>query len=194
MKKKISLLIMSVLSLTLILSGCSTEKPNEEAPVETEEKVEVRAENEEVKEGIFTGDKIYDFTLEDIDGNEISISDYKGKVLMLNFWASWCPPCKAEMPHMEKVYNELKGEDFDMLTVNLTTAEKNGRDGANKFINDMGYTFPVVYDVDGKVADKFRITGIPTTYIINKEGIISSFIKAPLDEKGIKREIEKAME
>ena len=194
MKKKIGLFIVSMLSLTLILSGCSTGKSSDKAPVETEEQIEVKAENEEVKEGIFTGDKIYDFTLEDIDGNEISISDYKGKVLMLNFWASWCPPCKAEMPHMEKVYNELKSDDFDMLTVNLTTAEKNGKAGANEFINEMGYTFPVVYDIDGKVADKFRITGIPTTYIINKDGLISSFIKAPLDEKGIKREIEKAME
>lgn len=193
MRKRYLLVVISILAITLTFSGCSNK--SEDEPVA--ENVEVKTETDDsegITNGIFTGDRMYDFTLKDIKGNKVSLSDFSGKVVFVNFWASWCPPCKSEMPHMQRVYKELQGDDFDMLTVNLTKAERNGKEGAHKFIEEKGYTFPVVFDEEGEVSDKFSITGIPTTYIINKEGIIISVIKAPLDEESIKREIEKAME
>lgn len=203
MKRAFRLILVVLLSLALF-SACSNEdneksnavdQENIEKDLETEENNEgEEVEPKEVKEGIFVGDKAYDFMLLDKEGNEISLSSLKGKVVFLNFWASWCGPCKAEMPHIQKVYEEYKDKDVVILAVNLTPSEEDGIEGVNSFLEKNKYTFPVLYDKDGSVAKKYRVRGIPTTYIINKEGIIVSVATTTMNEEMIRQQIELGLE
>lgn len=91
-----------------------------------------------------------DFTAVDGEGNEVSLSDYFGKPVVLNFWASWCPPCKAEMPHFESAYQE--NADIQFLMVNMTTSSRESLTAAKEFIQAEGYTFPVLFDTEGNAA------------------------------------------
>ncbi len=110
-----------------------------------------------------------DFSLEDLQGNTRNLKDYRGKLVMLNFWATWCPPCRAEMPSMEQLYQEMRGEDFVMLAVNL----REGRTKVAGFTEEEGYNFPVLLDKDGQVGSQlYGVQAIPTTYLIAPDGTI----------------------
>jgi thiol-disulfide isomerase/thioredoxin len=110
--------------------------------------------------------KAIDFKLKDLNGKEVSLSDYKGKKVFLNFWASWCPPCKAEMPEMEKLYQETKDSDLVILAVNLSEDKST----VQNFIKNNKYTFSVLLDSDNAAAMKYQVVSIPTSYFIDKEG------------------------
>lgn len=112
--------------------------------------------------------KAMDFKLKDLTGKEVSLSDYKGKKVFLNFWATWCPPCKAEMPEMEMLYQETKNSDLVILAVNLDEE----KDTVQKFINSNKYNFPVLLDTGNIVASQYEVVSIPTSFFIDKEGNI----------------------
>lgn len=114
--------------------------------------------------------KATDFKLKDLNGKDISLSDLKGKKIFLNFWASWCPPCEAEMPDIEKLYQETKGSDLVIIAVNLGEEPKT----VKSFIDSNKYNFKVLLDEDQSVAIKYNITAIPTSYFVDKEGNIVS--------------------
>lgn len=111
-----------------------------------------------------------DFTLSTLDGKNVQLSNLKGKKIMLNFWTTWCPPCKAEMPDIQKFYTEA-GDEIEILAVNIDTSY----DVAG-FVDDMKINFPVLLDKDGKVMKMYRILTIPTTYFIDKNGVIQNKI------------------
>ncbi len=110
-----------------------------------------------------------DFTVYDSQGNEVSLSDFLGKPVVLNFWASWCGPCKREMPDFESIYQEL-GEDVEFMMVNVTDGSRETRDSAAEFIAGEGYTFPVYYDSQLEAATAYGVYSIPSTYFIDAEG------------------------
>lgn len=204
MKRIFGLIVISVLSVFLIV-GCANKIDKSNTINEEEKNIEKTIEDkdnnggeteadEEIKEGIFPGNRAYDFTLLDREGNEISLSSLQGKVVFLNFWASWCGPCKSEMPHIQKVYEEYMEKDVVILAVNITASEKNGIEGVNSFLKENKFTFPVLYDKDGSVATEYRVTGIPQTYIINKEGIIVNSMTGALSEEMMKEQIEAGFE
>lgn len=112
--------------------------------------------------------KAMNFKLKDLNGKEVSLSDYKGKKVFLNFWATWCPPCKAEMPEMEMLYQETKNSDLVILAVNLDEE----KDTVQKFINSNKYNFPVLLDTGNIVASQYEVVSIPTSFFIDKEGNI----------------------
>ncbi|TRX52684.1 TlpA family protein disulfide reductase [Fulvivirga sp. M361] len=158
--------IIVVLFLTLYLSGLHTEvaafaqriilstgliAPDTELSIEEKEDVD------------------YNFKLQDLEGNVVSLSEFKNKVIFLNVWASWCPPCIAEMPSIQSLYDKIDNDDiiFIMLSMDKKSAK------AKKFIDRKKYTFPV-YTAASKVPDVFRAPSIPTTYVISKEGKIVS--------------------
>ena len=111
-----------------------------------------------------------DFSAVDDDGDEVKLSDYFGKPIVLNFWASWCPPCKEEMPDFEKAFGEM--EDVQFLMVNMTDGSRETEQLARDFIDRSEYTFPVLYDTAQQAAMGYGVRSIPTTYFIDAEGYI----------------------
>jgi peroxiredoxin len=107
-----------------------------------------------------------DFTVKRLDGTEVSLASLKGKVVMVNFWATWCPPCRGEMPDIEKLYAKTKGLPFEILAI--SSQESSGT--VSGFLKSNKYTFPIYLDSSGSVSRKYGISAIPTTYIIDAEG------------------------
>lgn len=129
-----------------------------------------------------------DFTLEDMDGNKVSLSDYKGKIVFLNFWATWCPFCVREMPDLEKVHQEFsKGNDAVMLTIN--SGEK--LEKAKKFMDDKKLTLPVLMDYTNEVGGIYGVSGIPVTYVIDRDGAFYGRISGPTDKDTIMGIVDK---
>ena len=110
-----------------------------------------------------------DFTVYDLDGNAHKLSDFRGKPVVLNFWASWCGPCKSEMPDFEEKYLEY-GEKVHFVLVNLTDGVQETVTSASAFIEKQGYTFPVYYDTDLDAAMKYGVNAVPVTYFIDASG------------------------
>src|SRR3954466_16376863 len=114
-------------------------------------------------EGLAIGAKAPDFELKTLTGETVKLSNLKGKKVMLNFWATWCPPCKAEMPAMENFYkNKADDYNLEIIAVNLTADERviNKREKIKEFIDEYGLTFPVPLDVDGAIGNKYKIIAI----------------------------------
>ncbi len=109
-----------------------------------------------------------DFTLENFDGDKLSLSDFRGKVVMLNFWATWCPPCRREMPSMESIYQDLGKDGFTVLAVN----QFEDPDHVFAYTGQLSVdpTFPVLFDRDSTVSQLYGVKGLPTTVLIDKQG------------------------
>jgi peroxiredoxin len=105
--------------------------------------------------------------LEDLNGKKVDLKIFKGKVIFLNFWATWCGPCKEEMPSMETLYGQFKDRNFVFLTISV---DYEGSKPVREFIERSGYTFPVLVDPKSETLDIFEVTGIPTTFVIDKQG------------------------
>ena len=119
-----------------------------------------------------------EFTLPGLDGNMVKLVDYKGKVVLLNIWATWCPPCVEEMPSMEKLYQELKDEDFQILAVSIDVS---GGNVVAPFMKKHKLSFPALTDTQGTLKSLYRTTGVPESFIIDKDGIIAEKIIGPRD-------------
>lgn len=132
-----------------------------------------------------------DFTVLDKDGNSVKLSSLFGKPMVLNFWASWCPPCKAEMPHFNEIYKELK-DDVTFVMVDMIDGQRETMDIGKEFIKEKGYVFPVYYDTTQEAAIKYEISSIPTTMIIDKDGYIVDSFQGMVDEFTLRGAIEKA--
>ncbi|MBI5212688.1 MAG: TlpA family protein disulfide reductase [Nitrospirae bacterium] len=116
-----------------------------------------------------SGQKATDFTLKDINGNPVSLSSFKGKVVLLNFWATWCPPCRSEIPSMNKLYQKLKGRGFTILAVSTDRAVVDVKD----FLKTMPVSFPVVVDYNLTVSRSlYKVFMLPTTFLIDRKGVI----------------------
>lgn len=120
-----------------------------------------------------------DFTVYDADGNAVKLSDFYGKPIVLNFWASWCGPCKSEMPDFQKACTDLDGE-VQFLMVNMTDGSRETLDTAKAFLANSGYTFPVFFDTDLYAAIKYSVYALPTTYFINAEGHLVAYAEQAL--------------
>lgn len=121
-----------------------------------------------------------DFTVYDIDGDAVSLSDFIGKPVIINFWASWCGPCKMEMPEFEEKYEELGG-DIQFLMVNLTDGNRETRETAISYIEESGYTFPVYFDTDQDAAYTYGVYSIPSTYFIGADGSAVAMAQGAID-------------
>ncbi len=124
------------------------------------------------------GQSAPDFTFPDLDGKEVSLSDFRGKVVFVNIWATWCPPCREEMPSMQKLYERFKGQDFEILAVSI---DADGREAVAPFMQQMNLTFPALLDPDEKIRRLYAITGVPESFIIDRNGILVERVIGALD-------------
>lgn len=133
-----------------------------------------------------SGDLAPDFTVETLDGKTVSLSDYRGKTVLLNFWATWCPPCRSEMPDLEQLYRERKDQGFVVLAIDLQEPKAPVR----TFVERLGLTFPILMDDTGEVAQRYNIQVLPTSFFIDKEGHIATFNFGALNRSAILRKLE----
>jgi peroxiredoxin len=106
------------------------------------------------------------FTLSALEGGYVKLSDFKGRVVLINFWATWCLPCKAEMPSMERTYAKYKDQGLTILAVNM----REEGEKVKEFVKDKKFSFPILLDTKGRVSYQYQVKSIPVTYIVNKEG------------------------
>jgi peroxiredoxin len=118
------------------------------------------------------------FTLPDINGKEVSLSGHRGKVVLVNVWATWCPPCRQEMPSMQSLYEKFKGENFEILAVSI---DSEGREAVAPFMRKMNLTFPALLDPGETIRSLYGITGVPESFIIDKKGILVQKIIGPIN-------------
>ena len=130
-----------------------------------------------------------DFTVLDVNNNEVKLSDLFGKPIVLNFWASWCPPCKSEMPEFNKVYEEM-GDEITFAMVSLTDGVRETIETANKYVQAEGFTFPVYFDTEGEAAHVYEISSIPTTIFIDKNGYVITEALGTINERTLRNGID----
>ena len=157
---------------------------------ETEQQAENENENNETEQ-----EKIVapDFTVVDMDGNSVKLSDFRGKPVVVNFWASWCGPCKMEMPDFNDVYHEY-GDDVVFMMVNMTDGGQETLESAKKFINSQPYDFPVYFDVNMEAAIGYGVSAIPMTFFIDDEGNVVTYALSMLDAATLVKVIEMILE
>ena len=180
-KNTIFSLSMVLLLNALLLTACggTGENADRQNTPETEKTAssEQSAEDDSVSYlPLSVGDAAPDFTAVLTDGTEFTLSEQQGKVVLLNFWATWCGPCVREMPAFEKLYGEY-GEDIAILAVNCMESE----DIVKAFQAENGYTFPIACDPEGDVSLKYPSQGIPYTLVIDEEGIIQNIYVGAAD-------------
>jgi len=133
-----------------------------------------------------------DFTLGTLSGETITLSDLRGHPILLNWWASWCLPCRAEMPAMQRVYDHYRDDGFIVLAVNATLQDS--RAAAQSFVDEFGFTYPILLDLDGSVASLYRLRAFPSSYFIDAEGVISEVvIGGPMDEALLATRVEQLL-
>ncbi|ANU13783.1 TlpA family protein disulfide reductase [Planococcus halocryophilus] len=133
------------------------------------------------EEGLAKGEKAPDFQLTTLDGEVVTLSDYQGQKVILNFWATWCPPCRAEMPHMQNYFEEQAEEaNVVILAVNLTTEDK-GLKKIEDFVEEFELGFSIPMDDKGAVGSTYQAVSIPTSYMIDTKGRIQNKVVGPMD-------------
>lgn len=137
--------------------------------------------------GPMTGKEAPDFELPSIAGGTVKLSDYKGKLVFVNIWATWCAPCRDEMPSMERLYQKLKGPNFEMIAISV---DEEGKATVNPFAKELGLTFPILLDPETNdsnnykpegVAKRYMITGVPETYLIRGDGLVILHLVGPTE-------------
>jgi peroxiredoxin len=119
-------------------------------------------------QGVNTGNVARDFTLETVEGNSVSLKDHRGQVVLINFWATWCPPCRAEIPDLQSTYLERREDGFVVLGVNVEEPLAE----VQQFMDEMEMTYPVLLDEGGQVLQTYRANGLPMSVIVDSEGVI----------------------
>ena len=111
-----------------------------------------------------------EFTLATLDRGQMTLSALRGQVVVINLWTSWCPPCREEMPAIEQVYGQYKGQGLEVLAVNSTFQDD--EQAAAEFVQELGLTFPILLDRDGAVSRRYRLQALPTTFFVDRRGVI----------------------
>ncbi|WP_270670834.1 cytochrome c biogenesis protein/redoxin, partial [Paraclostridium bifermentans] len=134
-----------------------------------------------------------DFNLYDQYGKEHKLSEYRGKTVFLNFWATWCPPCRGEMPHIEDLYKEYNKNQDEVVILGVASpnlGNEGSEEDIKEFLNQNKYNFPVVMDKDGALAYQYGISAFPTTFIIDKDGYVTQYVPGAMDKETMKSLIE----
>lgn len=175
-------LLSVILSVSVIASGCNSRGPATDLSVNA-------------TEGINVGNRAIDFELQTIDGKTVKLSDYRGKPILLNFWATWCEPCRYEMPFLQQINDTYSSKGLVLLAVDLTySLPTETPETVQKFIATFNLTLTVLMDSDKTMAKAYLLTSIPTTFLIDKDGIIrGKVIGAFADKAAIENALKTIM-
>ncbi|MDY3374259.1 MAG: cytochrome c biogenesis protein/redoxin [Terrisporobacter othiniensis] len=190
--KKIGGIIIVISGMIMLSNGIKSKREAEW--VENQNKVE-SSQNADTDTNSEEDKKIeaLDFTLYDQYGKEHKLSDYRGKKVFLNFWATWCPPCRAEMPHIEDLYKEYEKNSKDVIILGVASPNV-GKEGNQQYIEDFlkenNYTFPVVFDDGGMLSYQYGFSSLPSTLIIDEDGYITKYIPGAMNKSTMKSLIE----
>lgn len=180
-----ALLIISGLIMIISNVNISVNLKNKTSQQPVKKEQSKKAEEKDKSSENASKIKAPDFTLVDQYGKKHKLSDYKGKVVFLNFWATWCPPCRGELPHIDEIYKEYKNNSNDVIILGVT-APNLGREGSKQdiinFMNKSGYTFPVMFDNSGDIMNEYSIEAFPTTFIIDKEGNVKEYVPGAMEK------------
>lgn len=133
----------------------------------------------------------FDFTVYDRDGNEVHLSDFEGKVVVMNFWASWCPPCKFELGAFERSFTEY-GDDVQFMMINVTDGARETKESCLEYVDNIGYTFPVFLDTETSAMSKYGTGSLPATFFISPDGHIAAYSIGMLEKPAIEYGIQLA--
>ena len=184
-KRMFFILAVAVIIAILAVPGCTTSaqditngrQPGPPAPSELPATAEI-------------GRLAPDFTLIDLEGNRVTLSDFRGKVVFINFWATWCPPCRAEMPEIEAVYQEYKNQDVVVIGVDIRENESEVR----QCVEEDDFSWIFVLDTTGAVSASYAITAIPTSFFLDEEGVIQSAQIGPMTGRVMEELLVEAMQ
>ena len=190
MKQKIGLLIVIGL-IVLLISNIVIEKIEENKMINSNVKgYEVDLSYNSSKSGLKKGDLAPDITMTNLAGEEVKLSDYRGKKVILNFWATWCPPCKAEMPHMQKYYDENnEKQNVEIIGFNMTFSGDSIKN-VEQFVASYKLTFPIYTTFDDNIINQYEILTMPSTFFIDEEGRIHRKVIGPVDEDSLAYYVE----
>ena len=160
-----------------------------ENETDSEETEDSQTSSEETDSGENAAETAPDFTMTNASGEEVKLSDFFGKPVVLNFWASWCGPCKSEMPHFEDAYQKY-GEDINFVIVNLTDGARETVENASDFIEEQGYTFPLYFDTNTEGAMTYGTYSIPVTYFIGADGVPVAQANGALDAATLQKGLD----
>lgn len=134
-----------------------------------------------------------DFNLQTPEGESIELSDLRGQPVLINLWTSWCPPCRAEMPALQRVYEAYQDQGFEVLAVNATNQDS--RQEALDFAQELGLTFPILLDTTGKVSGLYQLRSLPTSFFIDSQGVIQEVvIGGPMSEALLRTRVQQLLE
>lgn len=188
--KKIGGIIIVISGIIMLSNGIKSKR--EADWVENQNKVE-SSQNADTDTDEDKKIEALDFTLYDQYGKEHKLSDYRGKKVFLNFWATWCPPCRSEMPHIEDLYKEYEENSKDVIILGVASPNV-GKEGDQQYIEDFlkenNYTFPVVFDDGGMLSYQYGFSSLPSTLIIDEDGYITKYIPGAMNKSTMKSLIE----
>ena len=190
--KKLTILSATLLSSALILSACSSGSSEKKEETNKQTASSSTSENKAIQ--------AFDFTAMDKDGKTVKLSDFKGKKVYINMWASWCGPCMREIPELEKTYQKLK-DNKDIVFLSMTSPndsefknqspQDKGKDVILNKAKELGVTYPVLFDVNDRFIINYAIRSFPTHIFINSDGTIGNSIAGGVTEELLTKEIEK---
>jgi len=168
MNKILKVMLPVILTLVLLLAGCpaGSEPPDGKSPTAP-------------VEGIQVGNLAPDFQLQGLDGQTVSLGNLRGEPVLINFWATWCPPCRVEMPYIQEIYEEWTDKGLVLLAINIGESSSTVRD----FIQSQNLSFTVLLDTKKDVAQRYGVSGIPTTLFIDEDGIIKDKVIGAFQNK-----------
>ena len=176
--RRVSLgLLAMVLAGILVIQGCTSSSQS------------ITSDGQEATTGVNVGEAAPDFTLVDLEGNQVTLSDFRGKTVFVNFWATWCPPCRAEMPEIEAIYQEYKDKGVVVIGVDILESE----DVVRQFVEQGGYNWTFVLDTSGEVAGNYKVTAIPISFFIDREGIIQAVNIGAMTKRAMEDKLAETM-